>query len=676
MKYKVGQILDGKDGNVWVYAPKSKAAEPNGWVNANTPEGMKVYEIAAGNKEQTLEPPFMASVGRGMMDVAQGVRQVAPEWAGGMTPQQEQQEKADIALYEKGQGDNFDWGRMGGQVAATAPLAAIPGMGATGLLGRTAMGGVSGLLAGGSLFESVPGTRANNMIYGGAGGAAGAAVLPPLITYGARGAAAVGRGVSRLWRQIMPKDQGAIARQLAAAARNAGVSLDDLSAGARAGLDDDAARAFIAGELDADALVRKAQAQSFGFVDDAAPMNAQMTRDPRAWTEQSRISQMEGAGDEVAARLNTQGKQARKVLEGDFRGRVKADPTVDAYQAGAALESGVKAENAVRRKAVGELFDTARAANPDALLPAQRLKDATAKIMKDHRNSIPADVRRRVISLTKEGAEITPQDLQQLDDLMIRHYEPTKPAMNYAMADMKDAVRGLMDETAEEFGGAYRAAIEGAKTLHDDIGKKGATKALTAPEARTDRIVKGSLLGGDPKELERLRRFLQKNRPEEWQAGVSAAWKEIEEAATLTNDSISGTRLMKVLKRAGPRLNSLFGEKTAKDLLRFARVLKDLQVAPFGAVVNNSGTSPTIFNTIRSAIGGMSNSVPGGGLVTPMLNASALKANEAAQRAVAQRALGAVPTTPLTQLTPELTNRLTRGGAALSPAVGLLTANQ
>src|SRR5581483_10059314 len=154
------------------------------------------------------KPTFLESVGRGAMDVAQGIKQailpgkpsgpVLPSiqelraYAGpedqGLTDAQLQAKYAqtdpsadytkqvndEIGLYEKGRGPNagFDAGRLTGNVAATAPLALVPGGAGAGLGARVASGAVQGALAGASQFDPTNDSQGLNTLVGGAVGAA------------------------------------------------------------------------------------------------------------------------------------------------------------------------------------------------------------------------------------------------------------------------------------------------------------------------------------------------------------------------------------------------------------------------------------------------------------------------------------------------------------------------
>ena len=108
------------------------------------------------------KPTFTESVGRGAMDVAQGLKQIVSG------EDYTKKVEDEISLYEAGQGGDMDWGRLTGNVAATAPASMIAGgAGATSIL----RAGAAGAAAGGSQFVKEGDSRGENALVGGILGA-------------------------------------------------------------------------------------------------------------------------------------------------------------------------------------------------------------------------------------------------------------------------------------------------------------------------------------------------------------------------------------------------------------------------------------------------------------------------------------------------------------------------
>jgi hypothetical protein len=147
-----------------------------------------------GSTEPEYTPPkpsTLASVGRGMMDVAQGIKQIglqAGEAIGladqGSADAYRKNVQDEIALYERGAGPGIDAGRIGGNLVATLPTALIPGMAAPSLLTRTASSAAGGALASGAQFVPEGQSRLDNILMGGTLGA----VIPAALQKGGEAA--------------------------------------------------------------------------------------------------------------------------------------------------------------------------------------------------------------------------------------------------------------------------------------------------------------------------------------------------------------------------------------------------------------------------------------------------------------------------------------------------------
>ena len=631
------------------------------WVPPDHPEVGRIQF-----EQNPLEPTPLERAGRGVVDIGMGI----PQALGLLSPETEAQQVEDKRLFERGAGSGIDVPRIAAQGAMLYPLARMmPGMAATGLVGRTLAGTAAGGLSGASLFTSEPGERATNVIGGAAGGGVGAAVLPPLAKGTAKTGAALLRGAGRL-RRGMAKADDFLNVQLEDAAKRAGMSLDDLSEGARRGLQKEANKAFRAGDLDADALVRKARAEGFGFVDDAAPTRGQVTRDPRQFSDEVNLAKVQGAGDPLDSRFTAQRARVSGVLDetGERVGGF-ADETFDT--AGEAIEEVAQKRAKDWQKTVKARYDAARESAPDTLLDGARLRDSVASVLKERRNAIPADVRRRISELSKDG--IDPVELENLDKL-ITEYKGADPATNNALGKLTERVRALMTEAGEEFGGAYQEAVEEAFKRFSAIGDwKQMTGQLVRgtmdPEKVAPKVMTGSV-----RQIERLKKFVSDADPATWQRLSRSIWNKMVDDAT-PSGNFSQAAYNRILKRIGDRrLRLIFGDD-ADGIKAFGQVAEDLFAAPAGNRINTSNTTPTAANWLQSIVGGIADAaLPGGRLMTPMLSAATSDAGEAVQRRLVADALSGVPgPVPLTALPPRLEGLLSRGALA-APVGGLLAA--
>jgi hypothetical protein len=113
----------------------------------------------------------MARLGRGFVDVTDGIQQMYLQVTNPEKAKQFQKEKdAELAIYEANAPEGMDWMRLGGQVAATAPTMFLGGPATT--MGRMGVGAVQGAAASGSLYTKEDESRLGNATVGAVGGAA------------------------------------------------------------------------------------------------------------------------------------------------------------------------------------------------------------------------------------------------------------------------------------------------------------------------------------------------------------------------------------------------------------------------------------------------------------------------------------------------------------------------
>lgn len=125
----------------------------------------------------TQEPPTgIESLGRGMADVTQGVKQRVLQAVDSDIADTYTKEKTDEnELYAKGQGGEFDPARLSGNLMFTAPANAIPGGAATGMSTRMASNAAAGGASGAAMFAPEGSSWTDNALTGAAIGAA----VPP-----------------------------------------------------------------------------------------------------------------------------------------------------------------------------------------------------------------------------------------------------------------------------------------------------------------------------------------------------------------------------------------------------------------------------------------------------------------------------------------------------------------
>jgi hypothetical protein len=125
------------------------------------------------------QPPILARIGRGMMDIAQGSKQLYLKGKDAITGDNEAEDYTrhvdeEVALYEKGRGEKagIDWWRIGGNVAATLPVALLPGAASAGVAVRTGAGALQGATASALNFTPEGESKMDQVVTGAIAGGA------------------------------------------------------------------------------------------------------------------------------------------------------------------------------------------------------------------------------------------------------------------------------------------------------------------------------------------------------------------------------------------------------------------------------------------------------------------------------------------------------------------------
>lgn len=567
------------------------------------------------------EPSPVERFAKGAASLAAGINQLLPPEMGGFTPEQEASFAAGRRLYEQALPPGIDWPALAGEAAVATPFMALPQVGlGGGLLGRTAAGVGGGGIGGGALFAESPQERLSNIVAGAAGGGLGAAAIPPL------------------------------ARAVGGAAGAMGAPLGFGQARA--------ARALEA--LGPEAQERMAQAERFGFTGEAMPTRGQLTQDPMQLGEEFNLAAAQEVGAPLAARRTAQELQTEAAL-GELQ--AGAGGPIAPGEAGAQVMEAAQQRAADWQLDVQQRYEAAKAARPDARIAGDRLKTALQDVVKERRNSIPPDVRRRIKELTKAEGGIEPVELENLDKLMSDYVGPDR-ARNAAIRIMKDRIRNVMDDFAGEYGGIYREAVGEASKRFRAMGKlKDVTNQLVREAIDPIKVVPRIKSAG-LKELTALRDFVSDAAPEQWQALRSGILSDVIEKTT-QGGRFSQATYNRALRQVGrERMKILFGEEATNDLFDFGRVVQDLYGLPKRGVPNVSGSGIRVMNALRDRMMNALRFVPGA-------RGLAREITEASQRRAVQQALD-----PFAPTAGPPTGGLLETGATAAGMAGLLEARE
>lgn len=554
------------------------------------------------------EPTTRESIGRGFVDIGGGVRQLLPESVGGYSPEQNKAAIEDMRLYERGAGAGFDFPRMVGQTAALAPTMAA-GMPA-GLIARTATGAALGGASGAAMMAESPMDRTFNAAGGLAGGAIGSAVAPAVVSGASRGVGAVGRAARRAWDALSKKGRQVAADALEEAAQRAGFNLSALPAAARQQAEDEAARALRSGgALDADAVIRKARAASFGLVDDAAPTRGQLTRDPAQFSDEVNYSKIAG-GEAIADRY---ARQRQRIA-----GQMDQFQDTAGVPGGASLspeEAGRSAIEAAQKRAsewqsrVSALYDSAAEARPDALVSGETLDSAISDLLDEFPIDQAGPVIKRIRELSKSADGFAPKELEKLDKLITQNRPGgSNLPLDKGLRLLKERVRGLIDTVGEDYGGAYRDAVREASTRATAIGPRRQLPGALIGEVLEPEMVGRRVMGASLKEIRRARDFILGSSPGSWNQVRSVVVNDLIDAAIPNGETFSPAAYRRWLRKVGDgRLKEIFGADTAQQLKEFGVVVRDMLEAPAGNRINRSNTAPVGLQFLS----GILNRIPG-----------------------------------------------------------------
>ncbi len=547
-----------------------------------------------------MKPTGLERFGRGFADIAQGGKQLllkAGEAAGAVQPGSEAaytaDKSAELARYERGRGPDagMDWMRLAGNVAATAPLMAVPGGASASLAVRAGAGAAQGTLASSTMFTPEGESRLKNMLVGAAFGGA----VPAVLT-GAKNAIL---GLARRITQPSAEAIAGIASDLATELKANGVDWSKLPAQVQQSLLADAKAAVTTGAgLHGDALARKATIEAVG----AQPTRAAVTRAPRDWQAEKNLRGIAGVGEPIVQREQANAQALQKYLE--TLGGPRSSET--AYRVGDKVTYAVEARHAATGRDVSALYGAVRENAPDAAIFPSKLS-ATLDTLGDiaDADSVVQSVGRR---LKRLGAD-DPSTAQGLDITKAEELRKFIGALDTSTPTKKMAVQKLvsaLDDDVMEHAGqdAFATARAAAKARFEEFGAR-PVKALiegkVAPEDVVDRLV----LNGKVDDVRDLTKTLRQS------PGGQGALQSVKGAVldhllikatgASSIDQIpgqfSGVRFGKALEAIEPeKLHQIFSPAEVEGLRRLQSASRYLtEEVPFSDV-NHSKTAAALAN--------------------------------------------------------------------------------
>lgn len=616
------------------------------------------------------KPSALVRVGRGMADVTEGIGQGARMVADFFSPREQtlsglvkggapvsradeytKARDAEIAAYERGRGPDagMDWWRLGGNVAATLPVMAIPGAGAATLAGRGAAGAVQGAAASGLMYTPEEDSKGAQVALGGILGAAAPAVVQGVKNAG-------GRVLDMIRPQVNvtlnPAAQQALTGELTLKLQQQGIDFGKLTSDVRSSLLADAQKALSAGgTLDDAMLANKALIEQVG----AKPTRASLSRAPRDWQEEKNLRGIVGAGEGIVER-----DQANATALTDYLGKLRAQTggkATTALEAGEAPIKALQAADAAKEKVVDDLYKVYRESGQQfARVPQGKLTESLGKVIDEVGiDSLPPSVTSRLKDFGFLGGDVkrnlTIQEADQFNRLLNNNNPGHGPASK-AIGMLKGALnQSLLDvpqaagEGAEKLIAARAAAAQ--RFAEQDAGK-GITAALD--DVSPDRFVKKFIYDADVRDVRAMKAELLKT-PDGEQALKDVKGHLLDNllmkstGATAVDDVVgkpfSGVKFSKALDAIPPeKLHLLFtpDEIGAMRTLQKASKLLTEEV-PFSDV-NHSKTAAALANILQK----IGQTPMLGALVSPIIGAGKIGMdwvkNAADRKMVAEVLLG------------------------------------
>lgn len=638
---EVQQFENEQQGRFTLLMPSAQAAETQ---QPEAPTGLK--------------PTFLESVGRGMMDVGQGIKQAVMQAAeagssvgagtqspqdmiSGNTPAQRYTRDVgnEVKLYEQGAGPDVDIGRLTGNVVATAPTALIPGMGAATLGPRMLAGSAGGALAGGSMFVPEGQSRFNNIASGALLGAVAPAAIEP-----------IRKGLVNLigkFRATPNADINLLPQALEQELRTQGINYNALSQEVKQSLLQDVANTLKTnGVVDPVQLARKADIEAVG----AIPTRASLTRSPQDWQFEQNNRGIQGIGEPLAARAQTNAQKLIDYVQG-VRNKTGA-------VAKTSYEAGQKAINAVNQsfkdsgEEVGDLYKAAREAfggdktiptgvKPPSLnaslgvkqnIPESSFNQEAQSILNTYESRIPAEIVTRLkelgitkAKLTDPTRDLTVNEGEKLINLINAHYDPAGPRAEKAALDaLRNNLKSALDNIAPESDAAvaFKAARQSAAERFQQFAPKN-LQGITQGKITPDRFVEQKILGGPIQDLQSLKTVMQSADAQSWKDAKGIVLDNLlmkATGATSPDDAVgkafSGVKFAKALDGIEPeRLRILFDANEMNALQTLKRASKNLtEEVPFSDV-NYSKTGAAIANLIQK----IGNTPLIGGIAAPII---------------------------------------------------------
>lgn len=591
----------------------------------------------------------------------------------------------DLKRQENNQG--FDGWRLGGQIASTAPMAAL----GRGYQGAKILSGAGAKVAaqnatvgagiGGASFAGDSSQRMSNTLLGGVGGGVGGVVGEKI----GQGVVKATQKAKNIANRFSPEQTNkilqSIDQKLDETLKQNGMSLGELSDEVAKGLREDAMKAFQSGRnLSTEAVARKTVLDKLGI----KGTQAQISGNAKQWQSEAELAKVQGAGDKLREKFISDNENLKKLL--DAESARTGGNSVDQYGAGMDAAETLLNQHAQNKQFVSAAYDHAKSLpGGDVLINGKGLANDVFTQLDDKALAtfLPPDIRNIVNQIEKNPNYFTLRKGEELIKVLNTHYksslqngEPT--ATTHALGVVRDvlgkrqeeALQGLLSTGGNDAAQAYNFAREAYKAnaglkakmpmLQDVLKQQG------KGSVNYDSIYKQHVINGKVEELAQTLDVLKNTNPQVVANIQQEFIQDLTAKSINSNGQFSPAGMKKALDAFGDRkLNTLFGPEQVQQLKDIRMAGHYLVSQPNHAYVNNSNSAAGLANHFSRIV----NAASDFGMKLPFVNRAVVEPIQMASnyRQTANALKGgsiADTSTPITQSQQDmaLIDRLVKAG--------------
>ncbi|EXB85707.1 hypothetical protein J542_0581 [Acinetobacter baumannii 299505] len=512
-------------------------------------------------------------------------------------------------------GQGYDVARLGGQIAATAPLGALGrGYQGAGILSKAGAGVAAqnaavGAAIGGAGFAENGKQRLENAALGGIGGAAGAALGEKV----GQGVSKVARSVKNTGSRAAQQTAQAIDKNLDDALRQQGMSLGDLSDDVANGLRKEARDALKSGKnLNPEAVARKAVLDRLGL----KGTKAQITGNAIDWQKQAELAKLSGAGDQLRGKLIDDNVQLQNLLN-QAAERTGGNAT-DQFGAMQGAISSLNSQLNQNKQFIGAAYDAARkAAGNDVLIDGAGLANDVFTRLDDQAlmSYLPSDISKKIVDISKNPDKFTLKKGEELIGILNDHYksslqlgQPTSTTRALGTVRealdgrVQEAMSGILTQGGNDAAQAYQFARQAYKFNADQTNAIPLLQDIRKG-VKPDKLFSKHILNGNVNELGKTIDLLNNVNPQAVNDIKQQVVQFISNKAINQNGQFSPAGMKRALDAIGDRrLATMFSPDELKNLKDIGKAGQYLVTQPPHSYVNNSNTSAALMNYLGGII--------------------------------------------------------------------------